>query len=192
MQNAASGLRSDAQRSGVLQNRCRAQQCASQPMQNAALSFRTDAKRSTFAGVPARSLGPPGISWALGVPRGSHCPPDGIKLWGQRRGITRAWKGTVVGRNNRLCRRWWTSAAGGMWRREKGIFSGRNTMRRRFESRRAVREVKPDEKIGYEKRIPLRSLVEHVLRHDSNRALLCSVRRSVFPFSARAVSWTPR
>ena len=110
----------------------------------------------------------------------------------QRKRRTRAWKGTVVGRNNRLCRWWWTSAAGGTWRREERILSGRNTMKRRFESRRAVKEVKPDETIGYEKRIPLRSLVQHVLRHDSNRALLCSVRRSVFPFSTRTASLTPQ
>ena len=68
--------------------------------------------------------------------------------------------------------------------------SGRHTMKRRFESRRAVREVKPDEIIGYEKRFPMGSLTEHVVGHDSNRALLCAVRRSLPPLSARAASFS--
>ena len=107
----------------------------------------------------------------------------------QRKGRTRAWKGTVVGRNNRLCRRWWTSAAGGTWRREEGILSGRNTMRRRFESRRAVREVKPDEIIGYDFHISRGSSLARRLPQDSKSAPLCSVlkffpssRCALFPF----------
>ena len=72
------------------------------------------------------------------------------------------------------------------------MFSGRHTMKRRFESRRAVREVKPDEKIGYEMRIPLGAIVEDLARHASNRALLCAVRGSLFPFSARAASFSLR
>ena len=77
-------------------------------------------------------------------------------------------------------------------RREEGILSGRNTMKRRFESRRAVREVKPDEIIGYEKRFPKGSLAEHVVGNDSNSALLCSVRQSLFSSLAHAASFSLR
>ena len=71
-------------------------------------------------------------------------------------------------------------------RREERKFVGRHTMSRRFESRGAVREVHPDEIIGYESQIPMGSSLGRRVRRDSNRASLCSVRRSFFRFSARA------